>query len=146
MSLIDQLRFTFQCPANWDAMEGTEQMRFCAHCQKHVYDLSAMTREDAERLLATETKPCVRLERRPDGTAVFRGCPKTELNRKVRSRVAAGLAGGALALAACEESEARYPAILGDICLPEAETKPPVPGDSGFAPSASFGHPSPNGD
>lgn len=39
------------CPANWDEMVGDEAKRFCKHCQKHVHNISAMTKESAEKLL-----------------------------------------------------------------------------------------------
>ena len=63
------------CPADWDAMRGDERVRFCRHCSLHVYNLSAMTREAAERLVAErEGRVCVRLYRRADGTVITADC------------------------------------------------------------------------
>jgi hypothetical protein len=46
-------------------------VRFCKHCQKSVYNLSAMTADEAETVLWTSAEsPCVRFYRRADGTVV----------------------------------------------------------------------------
>ena len=63
------------CPADWDEMRGDAQVRFCKHCSLNVYNLSAMSREQAERLVAeTEGRMCVRFYRRLDGTVVTQDC------------------------------------------------------------------------
>lgn len=50
-------------------MEGDDKKRFCGQCQKHVHNLSAMTANEAESLLASSQKLCVRYsyvgDRRP---------------------------------------------------------------------------------
>jgi hypothetical protein len=63
------------CPADWDAMRGGDRVRFCGHCSLNVYNLSAMPRGEAERLVReTEGRVCVRLYRRADGTVVTADC------------------------------------------------------------------------
>jgi hypothetical protein len=63
------------CPADWDEMRGDNQVRFCKHCSLNVYNLSAMTREAAERLVAErEGRLCIRMYRRLDGTVVTADC------------------------------------------------------------------------
>ena len=63
------------CPADWDEMRGDAQVRFCKHCSLNVYNLSAMTREQAQRLVTeTEGRMCVRFYRRLDGTVVTQDC------------------------------------------------------------------------
>jgi len=63
------------CPADWDAMRGDDQVRFCKHCSLNVYNLSAMSREAAERLVAErEGRLCIRMYRRLDGTVVTADC------------------------------------------------------------------------
>ncbi len=53
----DQVHIQSPCAANWDAMRSDiptsdgNPARFCTSCQKHVHDLSAMTRREAETLL-----------------------------------------------------------------------------------------------
>ena len=54
---------------------GDDAVRFCRHCSLHVYNLSAMTREAAERLVAgREGRVCVRMYRRADGTVITADC------------------------------------------------------------------------
>jgi hypothetical protein len=57
-------------------MTGDERTRFCNQCSKHVYNLSDMSRDDAERLVNdTEGPVCVRFYRRADGTVLTADCP-----------------------------------------------------------------------
>jgi len=63
------------CPANWDQMRGDDQVRFCKHCSLNVYNLSAMTRDAAQQLVAErEGRLCIRMYRRLDGTVVTADC------------------------------------------------------------------------
>jgi hypothetical protein len=59
------------CPADWNAMEGgdeNERARFCAHCQRHVHDLSAMRSDEVVDLICRNAgRLCVRFERTADG-------------------------------------------------------------------------------
>ncbi|MGF1578659.1 MAG: hypothetical protein ACFCD0_04780 [Gemmataceae bacterium] len=66
------------CQVPWDTMQGDNTVRFCSQCQRHVYNLSEMSRPQAERLIEeTEGKLCVRFYRRPDGTFLTRRCPRS---------------------------------------------------------------------
>lgn len=57
-------------------MVGDDRVRHCAECKLNVYNLSAMTRREAEELIASrEGRLCVRFFRRPDGTILTRDCP-----------------------------------------------------------------------
>jgi hypothetical protein len=52
-------------------MTGTERIRHCNQCAKNVYNLSAMTADEANHFLASAAvTPCVRFYRRYDGTIV----------------------------------------------------------------------------
>lgn len=127
MNLLDRLQLKFRCPADWEAMEGDERKRFCSHCQKHVHNLSAMTRDEAVALVGSGQNLCVRMERRGDGSTVVKDCPQTRVARDTAARLAgAGLAAGsALALAACGDA-GRPPeqrATMGEmICPVESST------------------------
>ena len=73
---LDTIQVASPCNAAWDDMAGTERMRFCQLCQKTVYNLSAMTREQAVKLIRQkEGKACVRLYKRRDGTVLTSDCP-----------------------------------------------------------------------
>jgi hypothetical protein len=72
---LDVLTVKAPCPESWDRMEGDDVARFCGVCRQNVYDLSAMTRERAEQLLAErEGRVCVRFYRRADGTVSTADC------------------------------------------------------------------------
>jgi hypothetical protein len=73
---LDRVSVAAPCPANWDAMIGDERIRFCNQCELNVYNLSAMSRRDAEALIAgTEGRLCVRYYRRKDGSIITEDCP-----------------------------------------------------------------------
>lgn len=75
-NVLEDVRIASPCGAAWDQMRGTEQVRFCAECGKHVYNLSAMSRGEAETLIrAKEGRVCARLYRRRDGTVLTDNCP-----------------------------------------------------------------------
>jgi hypothetical protein len=73
---LDSISVAAPCSANWDDMIGTHQARFCGQCSKNVYNLSGMTRREAENLIArSEGRLCVRYFRRADGTILTQNCP-----------------------------------------------------------------------
>jgi hypothetical protein len=75
-SPLDNLRVASPCPADWNAMQGDDRKRFCGECKLNVYNLSGMTRYDAEHLLRmSEGRLCVRYFNRSDGTVLTKDCP-----------------------------------------------------------------------
>lgn len=100
MSGLDDIRVASPCSASWNEMRGDERRRFCGSCRLHVYDLSSLTRAEAEALiLSKEGKLCVRFYRRADGRLLTKDCGK---GRRIAARAlqltaaAAFLIGGAL--------------------------------------------------
>lgn len=96
---LSRVRVASPCPADWDKMIGDERVRFCGQCELKVYNLSAMTRTQAEDLIAgTELRLCIRYYRRKDGSILTRDCPvglarlKQRMSR-IRRAVTAGLLG-----------------------------------------------------
>ncbi len=77
-SILDNLKIAAPCPANWDEMVGTERERFCNSCALNVYNISAMSRSEAEEFLALKggNRVCVQFYRRHDGTVLTDNCPK----------------------------------------------------------------------
>jgi len=76
-SITDRIRIAAPCKANWADMQGDDRKRLCGDCSKDVYDLSAMTKREAEELfLSTSEIPCVKYFRRHDGTILFENCPR----------------------------------------------------------------------
>ena len=73
---LESVNVAKPCPASWEAMAGDDRMRFCSQCRLHVYNLSAMSRADAEELIqAREGRTCIRFYRRTDGTMLTQDCP-----------------------------------------------------------------------
>src|SRR5262249_24061520 len=55
---------------------GDDRVRFCPQCRLHVYNLSAMSRSEAQALvLDKEGLLCARFFRRLDGTVLTQDCP-----------------------------------------------------------------------
>ncbi|HLW76821.1 MAG TPA: hypothetical protein VKS01_07535, partial [Bryobacteraceae bacterium] len=73
--MLDRIRVASPCHAGWESMQGSERRRFCSQCNKHVYNLSAMTRAEAESLLSRSDQICARFYRRADGTILTEDCP-----------------------------------------------------------------------
>ena len=89
-NLLERVRIASPCPMSWDEMKGNEQKRFCQHCNLHVYNLSEMTKREAEELIIkTEGRLCARLYRRADGTVLTKDCPVglKALRRRLKMRV-----------------------------------------------------------
>ena len=98
--ILDNVRIASPCPADWDAMYGDDRKRFCGECKLNVYNLSGMTREEAEALIFNaEGRLCVRIYRRADGTVITSDCPVGWEKIKQRTRFyAAALASLLMAL------------------------------------------------
>jgi hypothetical protein len=108
LPILDEIRIASPCNADWDEMTGDAHVRFCGKCEKNVYNLSSMTRADAEALVREkEGRMCVRFYQRSDGTLLTQDCPVGVEKRRFRERVwnsfrtvaasaalLAGLAGG----------------------------------------------------
>jgi hypothetical protein len=53
-----------------------ERVRFCSQCNLNVYNLSGMSRREAEALvMKTEGRLCVRFYRKADGSILTQNCP-----------------------------------------------------------------------
>lgn len=97
-SPLDHVTVAAPCNVGWDNMVGDERVRFCGQCSLNVYNLSAMSKSDAERLVSqTEGRLCVRYYRRADGTILTKNCPvglralKRRLSRIANASISATL-------------------------------------------------------
>ena len=73
---LSHVRVAAPCRADWESMRGNERVRFCGQCSMNVYNLSNMTKQDAEALiLNTEGRLCVRYYHRADGSILTANCP-----------------------------------------------------------------------
>src|SRR5664279_975573 len=92
---LPNLRLGFQCKERWDDMVGDDRVRACCGCHRPVFNLSAMTHDEAEQLLATRgLTPCVRFYRRADGTVMTTDCPTSGRERRRLAVVASSFAAG----------------------------------------------------
>src|ERR1044072_3292187 len=72
---LEKIKVAAPCKAEWRWMYGDDRVRFCGQCNQNVYNLSSMTRGQAEDLiLRTEGRLCVRFYRRADGTILTKNC------------------------------------------------------------------------
>jgi hypothetical protein len=144
---LDVIQIDAPCPASWDAMRGDERVRYCEGCHKHVFNLSAMTRTEAERVVCDHAGGlCVRFARTDDGkvqTLDYRppaGRPRGWRFWTVLSTCAAALVAGvngyvlargrppaALPAAMTNLGRVRQPVIMGGVCPPASSPAVPPP-------------------
>jgi hypothetical protein len=75
--LLRQISIPTPCPMDWDLMRGDDRARFCTSCNKHVYNLSAMTSGELVDLIRAQNGEfCGQLHQRPDGSLVTGACPQ----------------------------------------------------------------------
>jgi hypothetical protein len=128
MSLLDSIRIAEPCTEAWSAMTGDERARHCGKCDKTVFDLSQLTRAEAEALLIEKgANMCGRYFQRTDGTIVLADCLVRRKRRRVvtASVVAAAVLSGAAAVAMHDRDE--EPAALGAVELPGDEIEASLP-------------------
>ena len=145
LPVLPNIRIASPCTADWKAMapvdnEG-ERVRHCGQCDKHVYNLSHMTRDEAESLiLAKQGNLCARYYQRKDGTILLKDCEVGVANGRKRKLIAAGaaalLAGGAGAAYAMHHDtsvvsgqvgyESREE-IRGEVSISQDDPPPPPP-------------------
>lgn len=102
LPVLDNIRVAAPCTADWNQMTGDDRTRHCGECKKNVYNLSGMTRDEAETLLIERNGDlCVRYFQRHDGTILLADCSVGVKRRRGRRLIAAGaatlLASGAVA-------------------------------------------------
>ncbi|MBX3190404.1 MAG: hypothetical protein KF819_25615 [Labilithrix sp.] len=101
LPMLDDIKVASPCKAEWSEMLGDDRVRFCLSCEKNVYNLSSMTRADAEALLRERmgNELCVRFYQRADGTILTQDCPEGAKTKR-RKKLAIAIAGaGAMAAA-----------------------------------------------
>ena len=150
---LEQIRVASPCHADWDEMTGTAQARFCQSCRKNVYNLSEMTRAQAEVLISEkEGHLCVRFYTRADGTVLTQDCPVGL--RAVRVKLARKLSYAAALLLSCGAGLLRWTGTAQAVTVVKphvTSVKPPKPASPGatmgsppaFLPTHTMGKPAP---
>jgi hypothetical protein len=73
---LNNLKVASPCSQDWNAMLGDNRKRYCGECKLNVYNLSGMTRSEAENLImSAEGRLCVRFYTRADGSVLTQDCP-----------------------------------------------------------------------
>jgi hypothetical protein len=130
--LLDSVRIATPCDALWEEMTGGDRVRFCGACAKNVYNLSAMSREEAARLLdarANQSDLCLRVFQRADGMVLTEDCPVGVRKRRIR-RVAVAAVGGGLMAAGLLSLSSTSVQQSG----PSSNENVPIPADEPRAP------------
>ena len=114
-------------------MIGDDRKRYCGDCKLNVYNLSGMSRGEAENLiLNAEGRLCVRFYKRADGSILTKDCPVgwQAVKRRISRTAAAmfsllvGLIGGlgfVSALSPIKKSRI-LPVLMGDVAV-ERDTR-----------------------
>lgn len=85
-SLLDNLCIAAPCSIAWESMQGDNRKRECGGCSRSVFNISDMTKSEAELFLRenAQAPPCMIFYRRHDGTVMTDNCPVGL--RKLRDR------------------------------------------------------------
>ncbi len=132
---LDNIKIASPCSQDWNSMIGDNRKRFCGECNLNVYNLSGMSKGEAEQLLMNaEGRLCVRFYKRADGTVLTQDCPVgwAAFKRRVSKTAAAfaslifGVLGG-LGINAFfnKADEKKY--IMGDVAYETTPTPTPTP-------------------
>jgi hypothetical protein len=133
--VLANLRVASPCRESWAAMPGDDRVRECGKCQQNVYNLSAMTCEEAEALIESRNgRLCVRYFQRFDGTILLADCEIGARSKRKRRLIAAGiaasLASGVGAYAARDPVEPDRAEPHSDGSYHQGDPVPPPPPDS----------------
>jgi hypothetical protein len=127
-SPLDNIRIASPCPARWEKMTGDDRVRFCAECSLHVYNLSGMSREEAESLMTSgEKRICIRGYQRADGTIIAGDCPvglralprRAVLSLRAAATVAITFVAGLVGMTSAQTSP--EPVMMGKMIAPRID-------------------------
>jgi len=123
LPMLDRVSVASPCSAKWDEMVGDDRTRFCLSCDKNVFNISALPREEAEAFLQERVggDVCVRFYQRADGTIMTSDC-SVGVQRK-RRRKALGVA-GAVAFTATAIGSAMFAAKENHQVMGKMEVAP----------------------
>jgi len=141
LTIVD-LPIASPCDALWSEMHGSDTVRHCGDCKKNVYNISLLSKEEIDSLVAEkEGRLCVRYYHRRDGTVITSDCPKGL--RKVRLeliklqlRAAASFAAfiGMLGLSSCSRTNT----TVGDMVAPSQNSQIELTGDTVVIPAQTI--------
>ena len=101
LPVLDNIRVATPCRADWAQMTGDDRVRHCDDCSRDVFNLSGMTRDEAEALILEKAgQLCVRYVQRADGTILLKDDCEVGVVRRRRNRRRAAVFAGAAAMLA----------------------------------------------
>lgn len=135
LPVLPNIRVATPCMADWNKMTGDDRVRACADCNKNVYNISELTRDEAEALIvAKEGRLCVRYYQRKDGTILLKDCvigiAQSRKRRVIAAGAAALLAGGGFAAYRLTRQEPAPRMQMGEVSaeltstIPDRSTQP----------------------
>jgi hypothetical protein len=130
LSKLDSIQIPQPCSVGWEQMTGDDETRFCNKCNKRVYNLSAMTRRQAEAIIeASRGKLCARITRQEDGTTVVANdliLPATKLHHIRRaSPIASVVVSAMMAVSPVMAAQTSAPAKqLSSVLSQQGQQKP----------------------
>ncbi len=122
---LELLQIPKPCPSDWEKMMGDDRKRFCIACHKYVYNLSAMSRREAEALIEdSQGKVCARFTRLADGQVITHEPPIIlhHINRRP-SPIAAAIVTAMLSLSPA--IAAPQPSQINNQAVSQTETSGP---------------------
>lgn len=84
---LDDIQVATPCHEPWERMTGDDRMRHCSKCALNVFNLSAMSKQEALDFVRTKQglgRVCIRFHRRFDGTVITQDCPVGVRKRQLR--------------------------------------------------------------
>jgi hypothetical protein len=128
LPMLDRIEIASPCNVPWDSMEGDDRKRFCGECKLDVYNVAAMTRAEAEDLVARDGRVCVRLFRRADGTVLTADCAvglRLKRRRRLGVMCVAASTAAASVFAVLQAIHAEQPARTEHSAAKTADKDPP---------------------
>lgn len=100
------------CTVDWNTMDGDDRVRVCGACKHNVYDTSKLTSKEIVDLMARDSKACLKIYRRADGTLLTEDCPFGLRTLRRGARTASKIAASLWALALSFTSVSAQPSAI----------------------------------
>jgi len=133
---LQVLRIDDPCTVDWGRMDGDDRVRHCGVCERNVYDLTVLSSEEIDELLARYEGGglCVQMLLRADGTVVVadeaKRCPEEvagAAKRRDRRRLLVGAIGAAVGASAFATLARMAASWVEAVTAPAFPEHPPTP-------------------